>query len=48
VGQKAAIAAEWSEQIELSADPEKNKGRGRPKGTVGHGALSPQPQFATE
>ena len=33
LGQKAAIALEWSEQIELSADPEKNKGRGRPKGT---------------
>jgi hypothetical protein len=34
VGQKAAIALEWSEQIELSADPEKNAGRGRPKGTL--------------
>jgi hypothetical protein len=34
VGQKAAIALEWSEQIELSADPEKNKGRGRPKATL--------------
>ena len=34
LGQKAAIALEWSEQIELSADPEKNKGRGRPKGTL--------------
>jgi ParB-like nuclease domain len=34
VGQKAAIALEWSEQIELSADPEKNKSRGRPKGTL--------------
>lgn len=33
VGQKAAIALEWSELIELSADPERNKGRGRPKGT---------------
>jgi hypothetical protein len=29
VGQKAAIALEWSEQIELSADPQKNKGRGK-------------------
>ena len=26
-GQKAAIALEWSEQIELSADPEKNTQR---------------------
>jgi ParB-like nuclease domain len=34
VGQKAAIALEWSEVIELSADPERNKGRGRPKGTL--------------
>ena len=32
VGQKAAIVLEWSEQIELSADPQKNKGRGRRKG----------------
>jgi hypothetical protein len=31
VGQKAAIALEWSEQIELSADPEKNKSRRRQK-----------------
>ena len=38
VGQKAAIALEWSEQIELSAGPEKNKGRGRPKGTLSEGA----------
>jgi hypothetical protein len=38
VGQKAAIALEWSEQIELSADPHKNKGRGRPKGTLPEGA----------
>ena len=38
VGQKAAVALEWSEQIELSADPEKNKGRGRPKGTQSEGA----------
>ena len=38
VGQKAAVALEWSEQIELSADPEKNKGRGRPKGTLSEGA----------
>ena len=27
MGQKAAFALEWSEQIELSADPQKNKGR---------------------
>src|SRR5271170_4087242 len=38
VGQKAAIALEWSEQIELSAGPQKNKGRGRPKGTLSEGA----------
>jgi hypothetical protein len=38
VGQKAAIALEWSEQIELSADPQKNNGRGRPKGTLSEGA----------
>ena len=38
VGQKAALALEWSEQIELSADPQKNKGRGRPKGTLSEGA----------
>jgi hypothetical protein len=38
VGQKAAIALEWSEQIELSPDPQKNKGRGRPKGTLSEGA----------
>jgi hypothetical protein len=35
---KAAIALEWSEQIELSADPQKNKGRGSPKGTLSEGA----------
>ena len=29
--QKAAIALEWSEQIQLSPDPEKNRRRGRPK-----------------
>src|SRR3984893_563389 len=38
VGQKAAIALDWSEQSELSADPQKNKGRGRPKGTLSEGA----------
>ena len=38
VGQKAAIALEWSEQMELSADPQNNKGRGRPKGTLSEGA----------
>jgi len=30
VGQKAAIALEWSEQIELSADPQKNSQRATP------------------
>ena len=34
MGQKSAIALEWSEQIELSPEPEKNKGRGRPKGAL--------------
>jgi hypothetical protein len=34
LGQKAAIALEWSEQAELNPEPEKNKGRGRPKGTL--------------
>src|SRR6516225_12119626 len=31
VGQKAAIALEWSEQIQLSPRAEKNRRRGRPK-----------------
>ena len=30
VGQKAAITLDWSEQIELCPEPEKNKARGRP------------------
>jgi len=30
-------ALEWSEQIELSAHPEKNKGRRRPKGNLSEG-----------
>jgi hypothetical protein len=34
VGQKAAIALEWSEQAELNPEPEKNRGRGRPKGAL--------------
>jgi hypothetical protein len=34
VGQKSAIALEWSEQIELNPSAEKNKGRGRPKGAL--------------
>jgi hypothetical protein len=38
VGQKSVIALEWSEQIELSADPQKNKERGRPKGTLSEAA----------
>ena len=38
VGQKAAIALDWSEQIELSPEPEKNKERGRPKGTLSEAA----------
>jgi hypothetical protein len=38
LGQKAAIALEWSERIELSPDPEKNRGRGRPKGALAEAA----------
>jgi hypothetical protein len=34
VGQKAAIALEWSEQIQLSPHAEKNRRRGRPKGAL--------------
>jgi hypothetical protein len=34
LGQKAAIALEWSEQVKLSPDPEKNRRRGRPKGAL--------------
>jgi hypothetical protein len=34
VGQKAAIALDWSEQIELNPEPEKTKASGRPKGTL--------------
>jgi len=38
VGQKAAIALEWSDLIELSPEPEKNKERGRPKGALSEAA----------
>src|ERR1700731_2582872 len=38
VGQKAAIALDWSEQIELNPEPEKTKGLGRPKGTLSEAA----------
>jgi hypothetical protein len=34
VGQKAAIALEWSEQIQLGPNPEKNRRRGRPKAAL--------------
>ena len=34
VGQKSAIALEWAEQVELNPEPEKNKGRGRPRGAL--------------
>jgi hypothetical protein len=41
VEQKAAIALEWSEQIRLSPDPEKNRRRGRPKALASrHGCRS--------
>ena len=38
VGQKAAIALDWSEQIELNPEPEKTKALGRPKGTLSEAA----------
>jgi hypothetical protein len=38
MGQKAAIALDWSEQIELNPEPEKTKGLGRPKGTLSEAA----------
>ena len=38
VGQKAAIALDWSDQIELTPEPEKNKERGRPKGVLSEAA----------
>jgi hypothetical protein len=31
MGQKAALALDWSEQMELNPDPEKTKASGRPK-----------------
>ena len=34
VGQKAAIALDWSEQIEVKADPEKKKALGRPRSPI--------------
>ena len=40
LGQKAAIALEWCEQAELNPEPEKNKGRGRPKGALTEAAKS--------
>ena len=38
MGQKAAIALDWSEQIELNPEPEKTKASGRPKGTLSEAA----------
>jgi ParB-like nuclease domain len=38
VGQKAAIALDWSEQIDLGPAPEKTKQRGRPKGALSKAA----------
>jgi hypothetical protein len=38
VGQKAAIALEWADQIKLSPEPKKNKERGRPKGALSKAA----------
>ena len=38
VGQKAAIALDWSEQIELSPETEKTKAPGRPKGALSEAA----------
>ena len=37
-GQKAAIALEWSEQVELSPNVEEKAGRGRPKGALSKAA----------
>jgi len=37
-GQKAAIALDWSEQIELNPDPEKIRPLGRPKGPLAEAA----------
>jgi ParB-like nuclease domain len=38
MGQKAAIALDWSEQIELNSEPARTKGLGRPKGTLSEAA----------
>ena len=38
IGQKAAIALDWSEQIEVSPESEKTNAVGRPKGTVSEAA----------
>ena len=38
MGQKAAIALDWSEQIELNPDPEKIRPLGRPKGPLAEAA----------
>jgi ParB-like nuclease domain len=38
VGQKAAIALDWSEQIEINPESEKTNAVGRPKGTVSEAA----------
>ena len=38
VGQKAAIALDWSEQIALNPEPEKSKALGRPKGALSEAA----------
>jgi ParB-like nuclease domain len=38
MGQKAAIALDWSEQIELNPDPEKIRAAGRPKGALSQAA----------
>ena len=38
MGQKAAIALDWSEQIELNPESEKTKALGRPKGTLSEAA----------
>jgi ParB-like nuclease domain len=38
MGQKAAIALDWSEQFELNRESEETKAAGRPKGTVSEAA----------
>jgi hypothetical protein len=38
MGQKATLALDWSEQMELNPDPERTKTSGRPRGTLSEAA----------